>query len=107
MYIQPKQANTRLKTYQNLVRTILENTNCPYLFTSTTEQEIYSRQNLTIRGCNIQPSPLSHFNFLIEKIMPAINLHNSYAQILKDLITEYHRDKKIELILKKKEELEN
>lgn len=87
-YIQPKQANIRLKTYQNLVRTILENTNCAYTFISTTEQEIYSRQNLTIRGNEIQPSPLSHFNFLIEKIMPATNLCNIHARILKDLITE-------------------
>jgi hypothetical protein len=87
-YIQPVQANIRLKTYQTLVRTILENTDCQYTFTSTHEQEIYSRQNLTIRGSEIQPSPLSHFDFLLEKIMPAINLHNSHAQILKDLITE-------------------
>jgi hypothetical protein len=87
-YIQPKQANIRLKTYQTLVRTILENTDCPYTFTSTTDQEMYSRQNLTMRGREIQPSPLSHFNFLIEKIMPAINLRNDYAQVLKDLITE-------------------
>ena len=87
-YIQPKQASIRLKTYQTLVRTILENTDCTYTFTSTNEQEIYSRQNVTIRGSEIQPSPLSHFNFLIEKIMPTINLHNNYAHILKDLIAE-------------------
>jgi hypothetical protein len=87
-YIQPTQANVRLKTYQILVRTILENTNCPYVFTSTREQEIHSQQDSAIRGHEIQPSPLSHFNFLTEKIMPAINLHNRHAQILKDLITK-------------------
>lgn len=87
-YIQPKQANIRLKTYQTLVRTILENTNCPYTFTSTKEQERYSQTDRTTRGSEIQPSPLSHYEFLTEKIMPALDLKNSCDYILKDLITQ-------------------
>jgi hypothetical protein len=87
-YVQPKQANIRLKTYQNLVRTILENTNCEYTFTSTAEQDSYSRQDVATRGREVQPSPLSHYYFLVEKIMPELGLKNNQACILKDLITE-------------------
>ena len=56
------------------------------MFTSTDEQNSFSLQNLEIRGTEIQPSPLSHYYFIIEKIFPTLGLHSVNTEALKDLI---------------------
>lgn len=87
-YIQPKQAQCRLNVYQKLVQEILEKSNCPYIFTSTPEQDRYSRLQSKIRGTEIQPGPLSHWYFLTEYLMPQVNLHSDYILPLKELLIE-------------------
>ena len=45
-------------------------------FTSTHEQHYYSTLNrfVDVRQQEVQPSPVVHFYFLIEKILPNVNL---------------------------------
>lgn len=85
-FIQPQQAQLRLTVYQQLVQEILEKTQVSYYFTSTEQQDRISRQHKQIRGTEIQPTPLSHWYFLTEYIMPALNLHSKYADKLKNLL---------------------
>jgi len=89
-YIQPKQAQNRLWTYQQLVQQILEKSHCDYVFTSTQEQELHSQLRPEIRGKEIQPQPLSHFYFLKEKIMPALNLNSVHESALENLLKQQH-----------------
>lgn len=86
-YVQSTQARYRLKIYQQLVKEILDKTQNRYLFITTSEQEKYSRKfHSEIRGHEIQPSPLSHFYFLTEQIMPAVNLYSDRCAKLEQLL---------------------
>jgi hypothetical protein len=85
-FIQSEQAKIRLTVYQTLVREILEKTKIKYIFTSNFEQDIASKKNAHIRGNEIQPSPLSHFYFLTEKIMPALGLTSNNTTALEQLL---------------------
>lgn len=89
-YIQPAQAQKRLVVYQRLIQEILEKSNCQYIFTTTQEQETHSQTRPDIRGTEIQPSPLSHFYFLTEKILPVMNLQSSYANELEKMLKQQH-----------------
>lgn len=88
VFVQSIQAKIRLNVYQTLVREILNNTGCKYIFTSTHEQNTLSRRNLAIRGNEIQPSPLSHFYFLVEKIMPELGLESNRTKLLEKCLVE-------------------
>jgi hypothetical protein len=74
-WIQADQHWRRLEIYQILVKHTLENAGCDFYFTSTMDQDQFSyeprfsasRQNQT------QPSPIVHFHWLIDQILP--NLH--------------------------------
>lgn len=86
-YIQSIQAQHRLTVYQQLVKEILNKSQINYYFTTTKEQQTYSRINhAEIRGVELQPSPLSHFYFLTEQIMPAVNLHSDRSSKLEQLL---------------------
>jgi hypothetical protein len=90
-FVQSGQHNIRLQNYQTLVRNTLENLNCDYCFTSTNEQQYYSTLSrfAETRQQEVQPSPVVHYYFLIEKILPNINI--TYDQVrahrLENLIT--------------------
>jgi hypothetical protein len=90
-FVQSEQHKIRLQNYQTLVRNTLENLNCGYCFTSTHEHQYYSTLNrfAEIRQQEVQPSPVVHFYFLIEKILPQINIvyDSSRAAKLETLIT--------------------
>lgn len=86
-YIQQSQSNVRLEVYKSLVEEILKKSNCPYVFTSTIEQDLFSKQSLDIRGTEIQPRPLSHLEFLDTKILPEINLHSDNILRLSELLS--------------------
>lgn len=85
-FIQSTQAEIRLNVYKTLVKEILDKSGHSYVFTSTSEQEEFSRTYLDIRGNEIQPEPLSHFYFLIEKIMPALKLTSCNTKALETLL---------------------
>jgi hypothetical protein len=90
-FVQSKQHKIRLQNYQTLVRNTLENLNCSYCFTSTHEHQYYSTLNrfAEIRQQEVQPSPVVHYYFLIEKILPQINIvyDSARAAKLETLIT--------------------
>ena len=75
-FVQANQHELRLKNYQILVQNTLENLACEHYFTSTHEQHYYSTLNrfVDVRQQEVQPSPVVHFYFLIEKILPNVNL---------------------------------
>lgn len=75
-FVQVNQHRMRLKNYQTLVQNTLENLSCNYYFTSTYEQQYYSTLNrfVDVRQQEVQPSPIVHFYFLVEKILPNVNL---------------------------------
>lgn len=86
-FVQTNQAIIRLNVYRSLVKEILDKSGYRYVFTSTDEQEEFNQNYLSVRGNEIQPSPLSHFYFLIEKIMPALNLTSYNHTALEHLLT--------------------
>jgi hypothetical protein len=90
-FVQSEQHKIRLQNYQTLVRNTLENLNCGYCFTSTHEHQYYSTLNrfAEIRQQEVQPSPVVHYYFLIEKILPQINVvyDSACAAKLETLIT--------------------
>jgi hypothetical protein len=85
-YIQSAQSAIRLAVYQTLVKEILEKTGHNYIFTTTNEQDSFSKSNLQLRGSEIQPSPLSHFYFLTEKLLPKLGLHSDNIELLEQLL---------------------
>ena len=85
-YVQSTQAQVRVNVYQNLINEILKNAGYPYVFTSTAEQDKHSQKDRQVRGEEIQPSPLSHWYFLTEFIMPAVGLHSNLTQQIKELL---------------------
>jgi hypothetical protein len=89
-FVQAEQHEVRLKNYQTLVRNTLENLNCAYYFTSTHEQQYYSTLNrfAETRQQEVQPSPIVHYYFLTEKILPNINIpyDTARAKRLENLI---------------------
>ena len=90
-FVQTGQHKLRLKNYQTLVQNTLENISCPYYFTSTPEHHNYSISNRfqETRQQEVQPSPIVHYYFLVEKILPNINIAVDPArrQRLEQLIT--------------------
>jgi hypothetical protein len=87
-YIQLAQHQQQLINYQTLVKNTLENLNCYYLPFSTQDQEAYSQQQrfLTTRQKEIQPSPIVHFDYCVEKILPELKLTSQYQHQLESLI---------------------
>lgn len=75
-YVQILQAQRRLEIFQKLVKHTLNDINCQVLYTSTQEQQIYSQQSrfFATRQCQVQPSPVVHFYWLVEEILPNLNV---------------------------------
>ena len=90
-YIQSQQAETRQSVYKQLVASFLREKNCSFTFTSTEDQDKFSRQEqfINIRQDQVQPSPLVHLKFLIEVLLPAINLvpNNNKLMMLENIIS--------------------
>lgn len=84
-FVQARQHQTRLNTYQVLVKNTTENIGCRYIPTSTAEQERYSRQQqfLNSRQQEIQPSPIVHLCWLLEL---GLEINKDRANRLKTLL---------------------
>lgn len=82
--VQQKQHKIRRKNYEILVKNTLENNNCNYYFTSTLDQQLFSNQKrfYTTRQNNIQPSPIVHFYFVTEVILPNLKIQVCENRIL-------------------------
>ena len=73
-----------MQNYEILVKNTLENNNCNYYFTSTLDQQLFSNQKrfYTTRQNNIQPSPIVHFYFVTEVILPNLKIQVCENRIL-------------------------
>lgn len=89
-YVQTHQHQQRLINYQILVKHTLAQLNCSCMFFSTQDQEIYSQQHkfLPTRQKEIQPSPIVHFDYCVEHILPTLNLTSHCKNQLQQLIAD-------------------
>lgn len=89
-YVQSQQHARRQQVYETLVSYTCKNLNCQIIYTSTPEQEKFSRSTrfkLT-RQNQVQPSPIVHYYWLIEEILPQV-----------DIVIDDHLQKKLETII--------
>jgi hypothetical protein len=93
-YVQEQQALARLQDQKKLLQGYLANQGCRYIEISTLQEEIFSRQEKfrITRGSEVQPSPMVHYSFLMEEILPKSNI--SYdpkrADKLRQLIENFN-----------------
>lgn len=91
-FVQDQQAKLRLKNQKILVENYLQNKQCRYWFTSTQDQESFCQlhNNSSLRGQEMQPSPIMHFYFVTEVIKPALKLpiDPKIQQVLQQFIME-------------------
>lgn len=75
-YIHKQQHARRQSIYQELVSQTSENLNCQIVHTSTESEMLFGKHNRfsTTRQAEVQPSPIVHFHWLIEQIIPKINV---------------------------------
>lgn len=88
--VQPQQHAHRQQVYQTLISHACDNLNCQLIHTSTATQDQFSldkRFELT-RQREVQPSPVVHFYWLVEKILP-----------LTDIAVDDQRQKTLETII--------
>jgi hypothetical protein len=91
-FIQSKQHQIRSDNYKILVKNTLENIGCSYVYTTTKDQDEFSKtvENIKHRQNEIQPSPVVHFKWLLAAILPRISIEFDYtrANTLEKLINE-------------------
>ena len=90
--IQSQQHVHRQQVYQTLVSHTCRNLNCQMIYTSTPEQDEYSlsKRFKTVRQNQAQPSPIVHFYWLIEEILPHTNIvvDNQRQKTLETIINQ-------------------
>ncbi len=93
-YIHEQQHARRQAIYQKLVSQTAENLNCQIVHTSTYSEDMFSKNNQfrTTRQAEVQPSPIVHFHWLIEQIIPQIDVtvDPNLQKELESLITQTH-----------------
>lgn len=75
-YVQEKQSRQRMLDQKKLLAGYLTSQNCLYLEISTEQQETYSKESRFkhVRGDQIQPSPVVHFMFVKEILLPKLRI---------------------------------
>jgi hypothetical protein len=75
-YVQKRQHQHRQEIYQQLVSHTADHLNCHTIHTTTQDQERFSRSERfkSIRQAEVQPSPVVHFYWLTEQIVPQLNV---------------------------------
>jgi hypothetical protein len=83
-YVQSLQCNRRLEIFKTLVTHTLNDIGCSTVYTSTQDQEVYSKQTkfITTRQDQIQPSPIVHFYWIVEKILPKLTVQVDQSRLL-------------------------
>lgn len=76
IYVQQHQHNRRQQVYHALVSQTASNLNCQIVHTSTESEDIFGQDTRfkSTRQTEVQPSPIVHFYWLIEQIIPQINV---------------------------------
>lgn len=89
-YINADQHKLREHVLKTLVSAFLEQQNCQWMYTSTRDQHTYSSASRfkDTRGSEVQPSPIVHFHFLIERILPILKIEvdRTWQSTLQDRI---------------------
>lgn len=82
-YVQHDQAQLRLTNQKILISHYLQNNHCNYYFTSTHEQIKFGNTGRfkQLKSNEIQPTPLEHFYFVIEVLLPAVNISCHEARV--------------------------
>ena len=82
-YVQNLQSDRRLEVFKTLVTHTLNHVGCAAVHTSTQDQEVYSKQAkfFTTRQNQIQPSPMVHFYWLVEKILPNLSVQVNQSRL--------------------------
>lgn len=75
-YVQQQQHQRRYEIYQQLVSHTANHLNCHTIHTTTQDQDRFSRSERfkLIRQAEVQPPPAVHFYWLIEQIVPQLNV---------------------------------
>lgn len=75
-YVQKNQSLNRNRIYQTLIDYTALALECKILHTSTQAEENFSRlpQFLATRQLEVQPSPIVHFYWLIEQVLPKVDV---------------------------------
>jgi hypothetical protein len=87
-YIQKQQFGQRQQNYQTLVQNTLENINCLAHYMYQPDYDHYSRSERfkEIRQNEVQPSPIVHYHYVVENLLPGIQLISDRQEQLKTLI---------------------
>jgi hypothetical protein len=92
LYVQRSQRNRRQQVYQTLVSQTAANLDCQIVHTSTLLADTFSQDNRfrSTRQTQVQPSPIVHFYWLIEQIIPqtAIAVDQNLQKELELLINQ-------------------
>jgi hypothetical protein len=98
--VQSKQHAQRQENYKILVNHALKNINCKVIYTSTDQENKFSMQQRfsTTRQNQVQPSPIVHFYFVKEVLLPQLNFVSLYVdqtekEILKQKWVPYDVDR--------------
>jgi hypothetical protein len=70
--VQDQQQRLRQSVYRVLVENSLSNIDCLAVHTSTEQQDLFSKRYLDLRGTSVQPSPIVHFLWLTQEIVPQL-----------------------------------
>lgn len=91
-YVQSLQSYRRLEVFKTLVTHTLNHIACATVHTSTPDQEFYSKQTrfITTRQNQVQPGPVVHFYWTVEKILPklTVQVDQSRLVMLENLINK-------------------
>lgn len=89
-YVQKKQHTVREQTFYILLKNYLEQKQCKFVFTSTDIQDQFSKKTeyINSRGTEIQPAPIIHYEFLLNVLLPQLDIKfdAERANKLKNLI---------------------
>ena len=90
--MQSLQGRRRLEIFKTLIKHTLNDVDCNIVYTSTQDQESYSKQTKFIanRQNQIQPSTVVHFYWIVEKILPNLSVQVDQLRLamLEDLINK-------------------
>jgi hypothetical protein len=95
IFIQPSQHKIRQNDYRILVENTLSNLKCTYITIDTLDQEKFSRDVIfsEVRLSEVQPSPVVHFRYLTENIIPQldnITIDNNRLLVLQSRIFSHN-----------------
>jgi hypothetical protein len=80
-YVQKNQSLNRSRVYQTLLDHTALALDCKILHTSTQDEENFSRlpKFFSTRHSEVQPSPIVHFYWLIEQVLPKVDIEVDQA----------------------------